>query len=167
MEVSVDHEVHAKDLEVVALALGVDQGRAGPDGVRGHLLHLGVNLFIEAVFALVLSAQVLLKIRVGDLVALLVFAVLGQVLLDRIVGQVHIGQRVLNRVLEGSGPDVAIFIPVSLDAAVDRSDHHIVPDVELSALVQEWLLYVTLDDVGLEVPIVVPLLLLQDRLYLL
>ena len=45
---------------------------------------------------------------------------------------------------------------------METSDEHVVADVELPALVQQWILDVLLHDVGLIIAIVVLLLLLED-----
>lgn len=46
------------------------------------------------------------------------------------------------------------------------ADQHVVPDVELSPLVEQWLLYVFLNDVGFLTAVEVLLLLLEDSIQL-
>jgi hypothetical protein len=66
--------------------------------------------------------------------------------------------------LAGGGADVALGEPVSLQHSVDRCHQHVVPDVELSSLVEQWLLHVLLDDEGAQRPVTILFLALQSQL---
>ena len=52
----------------------------------------------------------------------------------------HRSEVIVESVLEGGGPDVAILIPVPLDPASDRCYHDEVPDIEFPSLIKEWFL---------------------------
>lgn len=57
--------------------------------------------------------------------------------MNRIVGEMHGTETVFDRVLVRSSPDIAKFVPVAFDPAVHAGHQHIVPDIELTAKVQE------------------------------
>ncbi len=67
-------------------------------------------------------------------------------------------------VLSGGGSDVAFLVPVALDAAVDACHQHVVANVELSLLVQQWLLNVLLQYVRAETAVAVLLFRFQPDL---
>ena len=103
-----------------------------------------------------------MEFLIGDLVALLVLAVLIGVLLDCVVGEMD--EQVvalLECELGGRGSNVAFRIPVGFDDAVEASDEHVVADIELPALVQQRLLYVLLQDEGSDIAVVALLFALQ------
>jgi hypothetical protein len=105
-----------------------------------------------------------IQLLVCYLVALFVLAVLGQILLHCVVGEVHGARTDLEGVLRAGGSDVAVTVPVSLHLAVDAIEHEVVAQVELPLLVEEWPLDVLLEDVGLGGAVIVFLFSLQDRL---
>ena len=164
LELLVDHEVQPEDLEVVLQAAGVQLQEGGLNRVGGDGPHLGVDVFGEAAAALaVLLVEVALELVVGELVTLLVLAVEGAVLLDGVVGEVdELIADVVEVEVVGGGADVALAEPVGAHEAVQAGDQHVVADVELPPLVQQRVLDVLLDDVGLVVAVLVLLLLLED-----
>lgn len=113
-------------------------------------LHLRVHFVVEAAFA-----DIVIKLIVRYLVALLVPSVIGQVLLNCVVGQVHAASSLLERVLARSGAHVTLLEEVALDEPIGAVDHDVVAQVEFSTSVQQRLLNVFLHDVGLVAAIVV------------
>lgn len=94
-------------------------------------------------------------------------AIEGAVLLDGVICEMdHLVSDVIEVEVVGGGADVALTEPVGSHDAVEASDEHVVPDVEFSAFVQQWILDVFLDDVGLVIAIVMFLLLLEDVIQL-
>lgn len=90
-------------------------------------------------------------------------AVEGAVLLDGVVGEVdHFVADVVEVEVIGGSADVAFAEPVGSHDAVQPGDEHVVPDVELPALVEQRILNVLLHDVGFVIAVVVLLLLLED-----
>lgn len=157
----VDHEIQPKYLKVVQSSLRVNvQGRC-MDRISGQLLHFRVNL-PEEVKRAILFPYKSLKFFVGDFVGLLVLAVIGQVFLDCIVGQMNASCAGFQSVLGTCGANIAVTVPISLHDAVAAVQHHVVPDIELPSLVEQWSFYVLLKDVGLQAAIVVLLLGLED-----
>ena len=64
---------------------------------------------------------------------------------------------VLYVVLDRRSSNVALFVPISLYLLVDAGNHHVVPNIELSLVIQEGLLYVLLQDECSSRPICIPL----------
>ena len=166
-ELPIDHEVQPEDLEVVLVSLGGDLDERALDGVDGDLFHPGQNLFLEIVLLLgMVRIQVLLELGVGDLVRRLILAIIGSVLLDRIVGQVDLPLEVVDVELVGGSADVPFLEPVRLEDPVDLADHHVVPDIELPLLIQEGPINIQLYYEGLLAPIIMHFLRFYDRVEL-
>lgn len=87
--------------------------------------------------------------------------------MDCIVGEVHVGVRVVERVLSGGGADVPSLEPVSFEPPVHYCPQHVVPDVEFPTVVKERLLYVLLHNERLGSAVVVDSSPLQNTLYFL
>ena len=145
MKVTIDHEVHPKDLEVMSFLLWIDQHRAGLDGVGGDFFHLGVDLVKEVITRLVFFIQVFLEFVIGNFIAFFVLAILRQEFLDSIVRKMDITERIADAVFERSCPDVAVLIPIPFHDTIDGGYHHEVPDVKFPPLVQKRLLDIALN----------------------
>ena len=102
------------------------------------------------------------QLFVTDLVALFVLAVIRQVLLDGIIGEVDAACVLRESVLVGCGAHVAVFVPIPFDESVYRGHHDVVAQVELSAVVQQGSLDVGLDDEGAVTAVWVFLSLFED-----
>lgn len=75
---------------------------------------------LKALIALsIVFINIQAQILIANLVSLFVFAVLWQVLLYCVVGQMHASEVVAERILAGSCADVSIFVPVAFDYPVD------------------------------------------------
>lgn len=125
--------------------------------MSGHFFHLLEHSIEVVLFVRVGQVEIPLKLFIAEFVSLLVLSVLLRVLLNCVVGKVHLD------VLDISSlkcltacSDVPVFVPVSLDS-VDRCDHHIMPEVELPSVVKERFGNIELGDNGL-----VPCLLAMD-----
>lgn len=78
-----------------------------------------------------------MKLRVAELVAGFKLSVVVELLLDGVIGQVHV---TIGHVLDGefsaACSQVSVGVPVALQVAVDRAHQGEAPDIELSILVQ-------------------------------
>lgn len=140
MEVPIDHEIHPEYFEIVSLLLWVDHQRASLYWIGGDFLHFGVHFVVEIVSSVVLLIEVLLKLLIADFVAFLILAVLRQVLLHCVIGEVNRCEAMLNRILEGGSPNIPQLVPVSLNDPIDWDYHHVVPNIKFPLLVQKWFL---------------------------
>lgn len=87
MEVLVDHEVEAEELEVVGEAVGVEEEVAGFYGVCCDFAHLGEDWLLESkVSGFVVYIKVLLELGVAYFVAFLEFSIVFRIFLDSVVG---------------------------------------------------------------------------------
>ena len=111
LEVAVDHEVQSVYFEVIHLVSGRNLGRHTPSGVSSHFLHFRQDLFLEAVL-LAARVQIALELVVGDLVGRFIAAVVGEVLLDGVIGEVDFRREVVDVELVGRSADVALVVPV-------------------------------------------------------
>ena len=84
----VNEEVEAEKLEAVLAPIGIDLLLHGGQRQRTQILHLLHNVDIEIDATATLHDNTL-QFSEGKLVAVFVGAVLGRVLLDGVVGQVH------------------------------------------------------------------------------
>ena len=107
-------------------------------------LHLRVDSAIKPGIGHPL-ADVGIELGIADLVAFLVLAVAGEILLDGVVGEMHAAGADVQRVFRGSSAHVALEIPVAFELAVDAGHQHVVAQVELALAVQEGPLDVRLD----------------------
>ena len=73
-----------------------------------------VNLLLLMVFF-----NIFIQVLVAELIALLVLAILRQLLLHCVVGEMDASVVEGKRVLAGRRADVAFLVPVSLDHSVD------------------------------------------------
>jgi hypothetical protein len=79
---------------------------------------------------------------------LLELAVVGVLLLDGVVGEVHLGLEVVYVELVGGCPDIAVLVPVGPIHPKEVGDQHEVPDIELPVVVKQGSIQVHLDYVG-------------------
>ena len=163
VQIRVDHEVHPEDFEVVGELGGVDSSRGRPDGVGCDLSHFGVDGLVEAFVSFFgVFFDVGAEFIVADLIAFFVLAVVWQVLLDCIVGQVDASAVVLQRVLVRCRSDVALPVPVALDESVHAGHHDVVAQVEFAFEVEEGTFDVGLDDEGAVGAVVVPFFFFEE-----
>lgn len=153
MEVTVNHEVESEYLKVVLLLAVINNQCRSLHAVPSYFFQLRVYILEETMLSSVLLLQVPLELVVGDFVSLLILAVIGQMLLNCVIGEMHRSVIVLGGVFVGGSPDVAMLVPVSLDMPIHARHQHVMSDVELPFLVQERLVQVLLDDVSALVPI--------------
>lgn len=112
--------------------------------------HLRVNRLPKVELAAGGLIEVPLELVEGDLVAGFVLAVVLGVLLDGVVGEVHVLATAADAELLRASPDVALAVPPGLSAAPEYPHSNI----ELSAVVQERH-DVPLDYVGAFLPVLV------------
>ena len=62
---------------------------------------------------------------------------------------------------------ITFLIPIAFDDSINAGNHHVMPDIELSFVVKQWLFNIRLHNVCSVGPIWVHLLFFQDRLNLL
>lgn len=73
-----------------------------------------------------------------------------------------IAQTIVDTIFERCSSYITLLVPVALDDAVDGSDHHVMPDIKFSPLVEKRLFKIALNDICLEISIVVSLFSLQN-----
>lgn len=111
--------------------------------------HFGVDFVVKVeVFMFGLFDHVVVKLLVGNFVAFLKFSVVREVLLNCVIGEVDFTTISFQVVLRRGRSNVAVFVEVALDPAIDAGHHHVVSEVELTFLVEKRFLDVALDDVG-------------------
>ena len=109
--------------------------------ICGNLLNLWMysrkksNLFSIIFRRRILVLQILIKLFIWELIALLVLAVVFAVFLDSVVSQVNSRGVVVKLVLIGGGSDVPALVEVAAQFAVDWAYHDVVADVEFAAFV--------------------------------
>lgn len=92
------------------------------------------------------TLEVLIKVRVGDLVTVLEFPVVISLFLDGIIGEMDVlVVKVLEVKLFACGSQVSILVPVGLCNPICSCHKHEAADIELSLVEQERLLEVLLD----------------------
>ena len=131
--------------------MGVYEAVGGLYGVCGDLFQLGVDLFVEVyVPGCPVSregVEIALQFCVGYFISRFVFAVVYTVFLDGIICQMNfIVLNVLQAPEVAGGPHVALLVPVGSEVAVVGGDQHVGSDVEFSAMVQQRVGDVLLDD---------------------
>jgi hypothetical protein len=102
----------------------------------------------------ILGIKVLLKLKVAEFVAALKLTVIIKLLLDSIIGEVHVSVgNILQCEFLATGSHVTLIVPISLQVAIYGAHEREHSDVELSILVQQGLLDVLLDDVAPLAPV--------------
>lgn len=152
----INHEVHAIELEIASTSLtkpiipiGIEEHEPRPENISGDFLHFLKDLFLEVIFLMWNSViQIALESRVSQFISFLIFTIILTVLLYRIVCQmdVLIVQFLQIKLLRWCS-DVTFPVPVAFYESIHLSDQQIMPNVELSTVVQEGL-QVFLNDVG-------------------
>ena len=150
LKVPVYHEVQPKYLEIIGMALVVDGLVVGFDYSQCQFLHFGNDHLLKVVISARKGVvEVPLEFRVGELVAWLVFLESFALALNGIVGQVDIQViEIVQVVVLAAGSQVSVFVPVCFDCSPDRSQQHVVPNVEFTPVVQERSVKVGLEDVS-------------------
>lgn len=165
LKVLIDHEVEPQQLKVVGPAGRIEDGVGGAKGLGGKVLHAGEYGVVEAGLAGVVGLEVLVELSIGEFVGLFVLAVVGCVLLDGVVGEVDEGVLGCTRgELSGGGAHVPLLVPVPLHPSIHAAHQHVVAQVELPPVVEQWVLDVLLEDEGAQLAVPVPLPSLQPHL---
>lgn len=74
--------------------------------------------------------------------------------------------KLIDVVLVGCCSNIPLLVPVPFDHSIHRGHHHVMPNVELSRLVQERLRQVLLDNVGFLSSVVMSCLAFKNLPYL-
>jgi hypothetical protein len=119
------------------------------DRIQTNFLHPGKYLAIKviALFRICLI-QIFLELSIRYLVGRLKSAIIWRILLHCVIGQVYFPFKVLNIKLISAGSDVTLFKPVAFHDPMYVSDQHVMPDVELTLLVEQRTINIQLDDEG-------------------
>jgi hypothetical protein len=84
-----------------------------------------------------LLSHIALKLVVGNFVSFLEFAVIGQVFLNCIIGEVNFTTISFQIIFRRGCSNIALSIEISLHLTVHASYHHIVPNVKFSLLIEQ------------------------------
>jgi hypothetical protein len=131
-----------------------------------NYFHVGIDVPVET-FPRVEFLDVGIDLVIAQFVPLFVLAVVREVLLDGVIGEVNRLAPSSWLVLKRSGPDVSVCEPVPLAASVDAGDHDVMPNIELPLLVEQRHIDIGLNDEGLGAPIAPLLPAPDDVLYIL
>jgi hypothetical protein len=134
--------------------LRIDAEGGSGNGVAADLLHAGVDHLPKIKFGILLL-DIGLKLLICNLVAFLVLAILGQILLDGIVGKVNRARTDFEGVLGTGGAHVTFPVPVPLHSPVHAVHHHVVAQIEFPLSIKQRSFDVLLQDVGFESAVVV------------
>ena len=88
------------------------------------------------------------KVFIAELISLLIFSILRQLLLDSVIGEMHSPLSSHKRVLSWCGPHVSITIPIAFESAVYASYQDIVSDIKFPIAVKQRSFYVCLNDIS-------------------
>ena len=99
------------------------------------MLHSGDDVFDKITFYID-CVKILLKFDVAEFVSAFVFSIVIKLLLDSIVGQMHIPVGdILACEFFARGSQIALLVVVALKVSIDGAAHREASDVELSVLV--------------------------------
>lgn len=125
--------------------------RHRPDRVRHDLPYLWNDMLHHIDMSVpVLLVNVPLELLERDLVPILKLAVVLRMLLDSVIGQMHVfGLQVVQRELLARGPDIpALLEKEGSQGPVERGQNCEDSDVKLPLLIEQGVLNVLLDDIG-------------------
>lgn len=90
-----------------------------------------------------------MEFTIGQFVGWLIFLVEFALFLDGVVGEMNeeVGS-VLQVEFFAAGPDVPVAVPIGFQRSVDTGEQHKMANVEFSAVVEQWLVDVALDNIG-------------------
>ena len=132
---AVEHVVQPEELECEFFAL--DLGADGAHEVVGNELHLLISvvklLSCDSRLPEVVSETVITHLCgvFRYFIEVLVLPILGSFLLNGIVGEMDgFVLDVVQRIVRGRSPNIAVSVPVGLEDAIDCCDEQIAPDVE-------------------------------------
>jgi hypothetical protein len=123
IEISIDHEIHAKNFEVMFLSLWRQLDEGALDGIEGNCFHFGQNHILKVILILVVGIKIFLKVSIGDLVSCLIFSIERSVFLDGIVGEMDFSVEVEDVEFIGSSADVSLFEPEGFEDAMQLGHH--------------------------------------------
>ena len=94
--------------------------------------------------------KVLLENLKANCVSIFMFSIVVSILLQAVIGEMHVVVLILERVIVRAGPQIALLVVIELVLVWCISPHS---DIELSPFEQHWLLNVLLNHpVGIELP---------------
>ena len=137
-EVLIDEEVEAEEFEGVLALVLQERLLCAEDGVNDQIPHPGDEVLPHIYIMLrPLLIEVGLELLETQGVPVLELPVIVSVLLEAVIGKMHIVILIIHVVAKGRGPQVAVFIHENVDI---RGHYHPHADIEFPPLVQEWLL---------------------------
>ena len=129
-----------------------------PNRLRAIMLHLWQNLIVKISLLMKTTLQVLIQLSIAQLIRFLKFTILSCMLLYGIVSEMN--QWIFTcfeAELCWRSSYISLLEPITLKWTVNACYKHVMSDVELTLVVEKWVLDVFLDDKGSEFPISVSL----------
>jgi hypothetical protein len=178
-EVLVNHEVHSKQLEVVAFFLillpsglldSLKQAFiAGFQHIQASFLHFNLQIlpysYTVSVFLLVLLVDEPREDEFSHLVALLELAIVCGVRLNGVIGEMDDAVGGVDVKWLAGSADVAFFVAIHAQLPVEESHQHIAPNIKLASAVQQRFDVTLQDDASALTPLgnTLPLLYLLRK----
>lgn len=162
----IEHKIQTKELKVVLPPIRLDDWIRGSYRVSCKSLHFWQDFWEKVKICSIGLCEILLKLFIRNFVSFLVFAVVGWVFLDSVVGQMCIKIfTVLYVVFSRCSSDVTLLIPITFYWPVYAGHKHVVPNIKFPFLVQKWLLNVLLKNISPQTPIAIFLFRFQPNFY--
>lgn len=151
LEGTVDDKIESEQLKSISLPLRVDFPVGSHNCSGGYLLHFLIKLLDFVLLFGMVVVKVPLELTVGNLVAVLVLAVVIVVDLNGVVGEVD---EEVCEVVEvedlRTRAQIAFVVPEELGDACNGQHEDVGSYVEFASLVEEDVRDVSLDDVGMD-----------------
>jgi len=117
------------------------------NGVFSYFFHFRQYFISEIVLPVTQSVQVVLKLRVGQFVGRLVFAIVRKMFLYGIICQMYLWIEAMDIEVIRWGSDVSLFVPIASSYSIEIGDKHVMSDIELPIIVEKGSVDIHLHDV--------------------
>lgn len=114
MKVSINHEIHTKNLKILTFFLRVYHNRTGSYRICSYFLHFWKDFLIKIISIPMLPLKIFLKVLITYLISFLIFSILREILLDSIVGKMNRSKSMLSCILERSRTNISKLVPITL-----------------------------------------------------
>ena len=152
----------------MTLKLWINAPWTGSNQIGCGFFHFGQNHILKViVLVAVKSTQIVMKFIVANFVPFLILTIIRHLFLNCIICEMHPAILHFESVLGGRCSYVALSVPVSLQYAINTCNHHVMPYIEFTLVVEKRFFNIFLNNVGSVGSIRTFLFLLYDALYLL
>ncbi len=146
LKILINHKIQSKDFKVISKPFLIENTVTGLKSFCGIIFHFGEDVLKEVILLVgICNFKIFLKILIWQFIALFILSIIRSVFLYSVICQVNQWISVtFETELWWRSSDIPFFVPIELVNTVDASDQSVMSDIELSLLIEHWVLDILL-----------------------